>query len=79
MHEDKAMPTRALTRNWRTTITTVIRTACVLLLTILAAVAVQPIDKAAELLFRERFDDARLLEFGWYNGERFTISGADAQ
>jgi len=71
-------PKKALARNRRTTITTVIRTAVVLLLTNLAAVAAQPMDKAAGSLFREGFDDARLLERGWYDGQRFTISGADA-
>jgi len=72
-------PKKAPTRSRRPTLTTAIRTAVVLLLTNLAAVAAQPMDKAAGSLFREGFDAAWLLERGWYGGERFTISGADAQ
>jgi predicted amidohydrolase len=38
------------------------------------AVSAEPMDKRLGLLFREGFDDARLLERGWYDGKAFTIS-----
>jgi len=38
------------------------------------ATAAQLAEKSPGLLFSERFDDARLLERGWYDGERFAIS-----
>lgn len=39
----------------------------------LAAAAELPGD-AAGILFSERFDDSRLLQRGWYDGDKFTIS-----
>src|SRR4051812_46493051 len=33
----------------------------------------------ADALFREGFEDARLLERGWYDGSRFKISGTEPQ
>jgi hypothetical protein len=35
-------------------------------------------EKTAGLLFSEEFDDARLLERGWYDGDRFTIESQHA-
>ena len=37
-------------------------------------IAEDSVDKAAGVLFREGFDDARLLERGWYDGRSFAIS-----
>jgi hypothetical protein len=38
-----------------------------------------PERKAADLLFSEGFEDARFLERGWYDGDRFAISTDDAR
>jgi hypothetical protein len=73
-----AMLASAVSRKGRTTITAAIRTAVFLLVSNLATVAAGPAGKTAGLLFSEGFDDARLLERGWYDGQRFTISRADA-
>jgi hypothetical protein len=42
-------------------------------------VAEAPPPASPPLFFAEGFDDAQLLKRGWYDGERFTISGKDTQ
>ncbi len=39
-----------------------------------SATAAEPAKKPPAALFREGFDDSRLLERGWYDGSKFTIS-----
>ena len=34
----------------------------------------EPTDQAGGILFRESFDDARLLDRGWYDGQTFAIT-----
>ncbi len=43
----------------------------------MSATAADPAEKPPAVLFRESFDDERLLQRGWYDGNRFTI--ADTQ
>ena len=40
------------------------------------ALAADTIDNAPSVLFRESFDDSLLIQRGWYDGDRFTISDA---
>ena len=49
-----------------------IRTAGVVLAACAPGAAAEP----ARVLFREGFDDDRLLERGWYDGSKFAISGS---
>ncbi|MBI5758308.1 MAG: hypothetical protein HZA46_07310 [Planctomycetales bacterium] len=39
-----------------------------------SATAADPIEKRPGVLFRESFDDQRLLQRGWYDGDKFSIS-----
>lgn len=39
-----------------------------------ALAAAEPAEKPAGILFREGFDDPRLLQRGWYDGDKFAIS-----
>ena len=41
-----------------------------------SAIAARPDEKPAALLFSESFDDSRLLQRGWYDGDKFMISQA---
>ena len=72
------MSRRVPTRSLASTTAAMIHTAAVLLATNLAAAAIEPMDKAAGLLFGESFDDSRLLERGWYDGRSFTITGGNS-
>lgn len=49
-------------------------TVCFALAGCVCASAQAPIDKDPSILFREGFDDGRLLQRGWYDGRRFKIS-----
>ncbi len=62
----------------RGAITAAFWTAAVLWTTTSKVVAGGPTDRAAGLLFREAFDDARLPERGWYDGQTFAISRGGA-
>ena len=48
--------------------------AALLWATAAEGIAVDSVDEATGVLFREGFDDARLLERGWYDGRSITIS-----
>jgi len=43
-----------------------------------AAKAAEPATQPPTALFREGFEDSRLLQRGWYDGGRFTISGQES-
>src|SRR5215813_5603 len=49
-------------------------TAAVFGTTVSSVVAGEPTDRAAGILFREAFDDARLPGRGWYDGQTVAIS-----
>lgn len=42
----------------------------------MSAAAAEPAEQPSAVLFSEGFDDSRLLERGWYDGNRFSISAA---
>lgn len=49
--------------------------ACVLATVFtVTTITAQPMDKATGVLFREGFDNAKLLDRGWYDGNKFQIS-----
>jgi predicted amidohydrolase len=55
---------------------TLMRASCWLVaMAAVASVVGQPLEETDGMLFREGFDDARLLQRGWYDGERFKITG----
>jgi hypothetical protein len=53
--------------------------SCVILLLLTQPLvpAAEPIETAPGVLMSERFDDAQLLERGWYDGDKFAISELD--
>jgi predicted amidohydrolase len=62
------------TRGTRTPLAAVLGMATLLWATATEGIAVDSVDEATGVLFREDFDDARLLERGWYDGRSFAIS-----
>ena len=42
-----------------------------------SAQAPEPAREPSAVLFREAFEDSRLLQRGWYDGDRFTISAKE--
>ena len=70
-----------LSRSRRMTLTTAFWAAAFLLTSNwnTRSVAAESADRATGVLFREGFDDARLLERGWYDGRTFAISREGAQ
>ena len=63
------MPSTTSPRRGQTTIAMWVVTAAVLMATQIGTSSAQSIDNAAGVLFREGFDDARLPERGWYDGQ----------
>ncbi|HEY3321222.1 MAG TPA: hypothetical protein VGP72_12200 [Planctomycetota bacterium] len=51
---------------------------CVLSPVSAQAVAGEADEKPAGVLFTERFDDSKLLQRGWYDGDKFAVGGKDA-
>src|SRR3954451_20386234 len=62
------------TRGTRTTTAAVLGMAALLWATATEVLAVDSVDEVAGVLFREGFDDAQLLERGWYDGRNIAIS-----
>jgi predicted amidohydrolase len=62
------------TRGPRTRIAAALGMATLLWATATEGIAVDSVDEAAGVLFREGFDDARLVERGWYDGRKIEIS-----